>query len=123
MNKLDRNIVCQNGVRLVNGIPVDHDADVGIIFEKNSFLDIARIVLEIQNTDFYEGWDRDVLLHQLNSGALMAMTYAQSPSFAASAVERLIRTGVSHVLRIGTCGSLDSKINLWDLGIATGAIR
>jgi len=125
MNNLKRQITYQSNQRMVNGIPVNRDADFGIIFEKNSHLNLAKKILKIKNkdVDFYVAWDKEVIYITLDTGAVVAMTYAQGPAYAASAVERLVRTGVSHILRIGTCGSLDENISPWTVMISNAAIR
>lgn len=38
-------------------------------------------------------------------------------------VEELARVGVEHIIRVGTCGSLQSDMKLGDLVISTGAVR
>lgn len=117
MNNLERNIIYQGETRLVGGVVTKRDADFGILFERNHYLDIARKFLSIKPDDIddYEGWDRKVLHYQLSSGAIVAMTAVQGAAFAASGVERFIRAGASHIVRIGSCGSLCQEISPWDI--------
>src|SRR5699024_11746296 len=42
---------------------------------------------------------------------------------AAIAIEELIACGAKHFIRIGSAGSVQLEINLWDLIITTGAVR
>lgn len=125
MNNLKRTITLQNGKRLVNGIPINRDVDFGIIFEKNSHLQLAKENLQIppKDVEFYPGWDRDAIHCTLGNGAVVGMTHAQGPAFAASAVERLVRSGASHIVRIGTCGSLSPEVPTWSVVLASAAIR
>lgn len=124
MNNFKRSIVYQGKTRLVDGVVIKRDADFGILFERNHYLDIARKFLSIKpdSIDDYEGWDRKVLHHQLSNGAVIAMTAVQGAAFAASGVERFVRAGISHIVRIGSCGSLCKEINPWDIIINDSAI-
>ncbi len=124
MNSLERSIVYQGSVRLVGGVVTKRDADFGILFERNHYLAIARSFLSIkpEDIDDYEGWDRKVLHYQLPTGAIVAMTAVQGAAFAASGVERFIRAGVSHIVRVGTCGSLCEEIKPWDIIINDSAL-
>ncbi len=119
MHTHKRDIKGSGTERFVDGIPVWRDADFGIIFEKNYHLQLAKDFLDLQgkDCDFYPTWDRDVAYYALPQGGIVAMTHAQGSSFAACAVERMVRTGVSHVVRIGTCGSLSKDIDSWSLVI------
>lgn len=119
MHTRKRTIKGKGTERFVDGIPVWRDADFGIIFEKNYHLQLAKEFLNLQerDCDFYPTWDRDVVYYTFSNGGIVAMTHAQGSSFAACAVERMVRTGVSHVVRIGTCGSLSKNIDSWSLVI------
>lgn len=125
MSERERRIEHQGLQRLVNGIPVNRDADFGVVFEKNSHLHQALTLLRVapEDIDFYAGWDRHVGHCRLATGKVLAMTFAQGPAYAASAVERFARTGVTRLLRIGTCGAIRPDISSWDPIISIAAVR
>lgn len=122
MNKIERDVAYQGDKRLVGGVLTKRDADFGILFERNSHLEIVKKFLSInsENIDQYE--DHQVLHYTLPNGAIVAMTEEHGAAFAASAVEKFIRAGVSHVIRIGTCGALDEKIKPWDIAVNYASI-
>lgn len=127
MHTLKRSIRFIGKRRIVDGIEVPWDADVGILLERRSYLEIIKNYLDIRDEDLIVysqiGWDRDIFRYKLSNGAVVVFTHAGGPAYAASGVERLVRTGVSHVVRIGSCGSLDAlKLPKWNLLIANDAL-
>lgn len=54
---------------------------------------------------------------------ILAVSTGMGGPSAAIAVEELRRTGVTHMIRIGSCGALRSGIRIGDLILAQGAVR
>ena len=122
MNKFERDITYQGNTRMVGGVQTMRDADFGILFERNSHLEVVKEFLGIKAEDIDKYEDHQVLHYTVPSGAIVAMTEVHGPAFAASGVERFIRSGVSHVSRVGTCGALDEKIKPWDIVVNDASI-
>ena len=83
-------------------------------FVANSFLDDARCVNEVRNmlayTGNYEG------LHVSVMGGGMGM-----PSTSIYATELFQEFGVETIIRVGSCGSIHTDVNVGDLIAAMGA--
>jgi purine-nucleoside phosphorylase len=115
MNKFERDITYQGDMRLVGGVVTKRDADFGILFERDNYLNIVKKLLHIQSEDIDQYEDHQVLDCTLSNGSVVALKAEHSAAFSASEVEKFIRSGVSHIIRIGTCGALDEKIKPWDI--------
>lgn len=124
MRTSKREIIIEDGTRYVDGMPVHRDADFGVLVEKRGMLDAItqHYDLDRDASDHYVAWDREHVHFQLPSGAVVTATNAQGPAYAATGVERLIRHGVSHIVLIGTCGSIVESIAKWSHAIIERAI-
>lgn len=95
-----------------NGIEVLHDSDLGIIVEKKSWLDIFESIYK-NSQRFYYANDQDEVLSIVHEGVDIAIIAGQGSSMAACMAERLRVYGAKAILRIGTCGLLDSNVKAW----------
>ncbi|MBU0471789.1 MAG: hypothetical protein KKF65_04130 [Nanoarchaeota archaeon] len=92
-NSRKRNISLIEGIRYVDGIPINRDSNFGILMEKRGYLNIIKNLFPDIESESYEVWDREHLYHTLDTGAVITITSVQGPSYAATGVERLVRSG------------------------------
>ena len=102
MNKFKRDITYQGNIRLVGDVPIERDADFAILYERDNYLEIVKKFLNLEAKDIEQHEDHKLLHYTLPNRARVVMADAQGAAFSASAVEKFIRAGISHVVRVGT---------------------
>lgn len=127
MHNQTRNIVDKGGKRYIEGIEVKRDYDVAIIFERNQQLSFILEHFKISEVDDltknWASWDGIIGYFTLKSGAIVGLLSAKGPANVATAVERAYRSGASHIISVGTAGSLKKIIKKYDLVVAYAGVR
>lgn len=101
------------------GIEVKRDTNIGVIFEKPSWLKIVEELFDGSYEKIYYPNDQDHVVH-VNCGTVDAAFIAgQGASMAACMAERLRVYGAQALVRIGTCGALSKNVRLWEPIITT----
>ncbi|MFH0942549.1 MAG: nucleoside phosphorylase [Candidatus Beckwithbacteria bacterium] len=85
---------------------------------------VAKIASLWDKNEFVADYRQFVTYKGEYKGAKLACTSSGigSPALAI-ALEELVRIGVKTVIRVGTCGSLQTEMHCGDLVISTGAVR
>lgn len=86
---------------------------------------VAQIAAALPGRAEELGYNREYHTYLVSSpdgSVLVTSTGIGGPS-TAIAVEELARLGVSHLIRVGTCGAIQPHINVGDAIITTGAVR
>lgn len=115
-------------MKRIGGLLIDRKADFGIMLEKYWALGLLENLLKdisgVHNVAriFNLGWGRDILYFSVHGVSYIALN-CEGGSSAASGVERLARTGVKSIVRVGSCGALQSKIKLGTVIVTMAAIR
>lgn len=88
-----------------------------IIFERMWFADESQY---LKNSDIYYILAIDRKIYLKDNWIFTSM---QGASMSASLAERLIRTGVNKIIRIGTTGSLKTEIGLYELILPVAIVK
>lgn len=107
---------------LIEGITVERQTEVGVLLEKRHWLDIVKQLEPDHKAIFYPTADEE-MVHILKDGIDICFLSAKGSSFTANMVERLRVTGANPILRIGTCGALTDKIQLWQPIVTTACYK
>jgi purine-nucleoside phosphorylase len=104
------------------GIEVKRNTDMGVLFEKSSWLQVVEEIYPDTSKRIYYPNDQDYVIHVKEGCTDIAFIAAQGSSMAACMAERLRVYGAKAMVRIGTCGALSKDIIPWVPIITTGCV-
>lgn len=107
---------------LREGIEIERDTNVGVLLEKRHWLEIIKELEPAHQTIFYPTADEEIV-HIVRDDIDISFLSAKGSSFTANMAERLRVTGANPILRVGTCGALTDKIELWKPIVTTACYR
>ncbi len=101
------------------GIEVKRDTNMGVLFEKPSWLRVVEELYPNNAERVNYPNDQDNVVHIKSGDVDIAFIAGQGSSVAACMAERLRVYGAQALVRIGTCGALSKTVRLWEPIITT----